>query len=139
MYLSLGAQLNSLVPNPYYGVITQGTLATQTVTLGQSLRPYPQFLGVSSRNANYGNSNYHALLVRFEHRISKGMSLAAAYTVSKEIDDMIPSVNGFPGESFATATPQNFYNLRGERALASWDTPQTLVLSYVYELPFGPG
>ena len=71
--------------------------------------------------------------------MSKGLSLMAAYTVAKEIDDMIPSVNGFPGESFSGAPPQNFYNLRGERALSSWDTPQTLVLSYVYELPIGPG
>ena len=63
----------------------------------------------------------------------------AAYTLAKTIDDMIPSVNGFPGESFSGAPPQNFYNLRGGRALSSWDTPQTLVLSYVYELPFGPG
>ena len=138
-YLSLGAQLNSQVPNPYYGVIAQGTLSTPTITLGQSLRPYPQFLGVSTRNANYGNSIYHAMLVRFEHRMSKGLSLMAAYTLAKTIDDMIPSVNGFPGESFSGAPPQNFYNLRGERALSSWDTPQTLVLSYVYELPFGPG
>jgi hypothetical protein len=52
---------------------------------------------------------------------------------------MVPSVNGFPGESFAGAGIQNYYNLRGERALSSWDTPQTLVISYVYELPFGPG
>lgn len=138
-YLSLGAQLNNQVPNPFYGTIAQGTLSTPTITLGQSLRPYPQFLGVSSRNANYGNSIYHALLVRAEHRMSKGMSLVAAFTASKEIDDMIPSVNGFPGESFSGAPPQNFYNLRGERALTSWDTPQTLVLSYVYQLPFGPG
>jgi hypothetical protein len=138
-YLSLGAQLNSVVPNPYYGVISQGTLSTQNTTLGQLLRPYPQFLGVSSRNANYGNSNYNAMLVRVEHRMSKGLSIMAAYTLSKEIDDMIPSVNGFPGESFSGAPPQNFYNLRGERALVSWDTPQTLVISYVYELPFGPG
>jgi hypothetical protein len=79
------------------------------------------------------------MLVRVEHRMTKGMSIVAAYTVSKEIDDMVPSVNGFPGESFSGAPPQNFYNLRGERALSSWDTPQTLVLSYVYELPFGPG
>ena len=71
--------------------------------------------------------------------MAKGMSFVAAYTVSKEIDDMIPSFNGFPGESFSGAPPQNFYNLRGERALSSWDTPQTLVLSYVYELPLGPG
>jgi hypothetical protein len=138
-YLQLGAQLNNPVANPYYGVIQQGTLSTPTITLGQSLRPYPQFLGVSSRNANYGNSTYHALLARVEHRMSKGLSIMAAYTWSKEIDDMIPSVNGFPGESFSGAPPQNFYNLRGERALASWDTPQTLVLSYVYELPLGPG
>jgi hypothetical protein len=138
-YLQLGSQLNSSVPNPFYGIIQQGTLSTPTITVGQLLRPYPQFLGVSSRNANYGNSIYHALLARVEHRMSNGMSIMAAYTLSKEIDDMIPSVNGFPGESFSGAPPQNFYNLRGERALASWDTPQTLVLSYVYELPIGPG
>lgn len=138
-YLQMGAQLNSQVPNPYYGVIAQGTLSTPTITLGQALRPYPQFLGVSTRNANYGNSSYHAMLVRVERRMSKGLSIMAAYTVAKEIDDMIPSVNGFPGESFSGAPPQNFYDLRGERALSSWDTPQTLVLSYVYELPFGPG
>ena len=138
-YLSLASQLNSLVPNPFYGAVTQGSLAASSITLGQLLRPYPQFLGVSSRNASYGNSNYHAMLVRVEHRLSKGFTIQGAYTVSKEIDDMIPSVNGFPGESFSGAPPQNFYNLRGERALASWDTPQTLVLSYIYELPFGPG
>ena len=62
-----------------------------------------------------------------------------SYTVSKLIDDVIPSVNGFPGESFSGAALQNFYNRRGERALASWDTPQSLVISYLYELPFGPG
>jgi hypothetical protein len=65
--------------------------------------------------------------------------LAVAYTFSKEIDDLVPSVNGFPGESFAGASLQNYYDLHQERALASWDTPQTLVISYVYELPFGHG
>jgi hypothetical protein len=138
-YLQFGSQLNSQVANPFYGAITQGQLSTPTITLGQSLRPYPQFLGVTSMNANYGESSYHALLVRVERRLSKGFSISAAYTLSKEIDNMVPSVNGFPGESFAGAGIQNYYNLRGERALSSWDTPQTLVISYVYELPFGPG
>ena len=138
-YLSLGSQLNSSVNNPFYGVINQGSLAARTITLGQSLLPYPQFLGVSDRNANYGESSYNALLVRAERRLSKGFSILAAYTFAKEIDDLVPSVNGFPGESFAGAGLQNYYNLRGERALASWDTPQTLVISYVYELPFGAG
>jgi len=137
--LSFGSQLNSSVTNPFYGVITQGSLSARTITLGQSLLPYPQFLGVSDRNANYGSSSYNALLVRAERRLSKGFSLMAAYTFSKEIDNMVPSVNGFPGESFSGGGLQNYYNLRGERALSSWDTPQTLVISYVYELPFGVG
>jgi hypothetical protein len=138
-YFQLGNQLNSQVANPFYGAITQGQLATPTITLGQSLLPYPQFLGVSSRNANYGDSSYNALLARAERRLSNGFSLAIAYTFSKEIDDVVPSVNGFPGESFAGGGLQNYYDLHQERALASWDTPQTLVISYVYELPFGHG
>ncbi len=138
-YLSLGPQLNSPVNNPFFGVISQGSLAASTITRGQALLPYPQFLGVSDRNANYGSSSYNALLVRAERRLAKGFSLLAAYTFSKEIDNMVPSVNGFPGESFSGGGLQNYYNLRGERALSSWDTPQTLVISYVYELPLGRG
>jgi hypothetical protein len=79
------------------------------------------------------------MFLKVERRLSKGFSILAAYTVSKLIDDLVPSTNGFPGESFSGAPLQNFYDRRSERSLASWDTPQTLVLSYVYELPFGPG
>jgi hypothetical protein len=138
-YMGLGSQLNNQVTNPYYGLVTQGQLSTPTITLGQALRPYSQYLGVSSRNANYGQSGYNALLVRVERRLAKGFSILGAYTWAKEIDNMVPSVNGFPGESFSGGALQNYYNLRNERALASWDTPQTLVISFVYELPFGPG
>src|SRR5579875_617063 len=138
-YFALGSLLNTQVPNPFYDVITQGPLSTPTITLGQSLRPYPQFLGVSGRNENYGESSYNALLVSLQKRLSKGLSLSVAYTFSKEIDDVVPSVNGFPGESFYFGDIQDYYNLHNERALASWDTPQTLVISYVYELPFGIG
>jgi len=34
---------------------------------------------------------------------------------------------------------QNWYNLRAEKALSSFDTHQRLVISYVYDLPFGKG
>jgi len=138
-FMSLGTQLNTQVPNPFFGVITEGPLSERAITRGQALRPYPQFLAVSSRSATYGASTYHAMLVRVERRLSKGFSVLAAYTWSKLIDDLIPSLTGFPGESFSGAPLQNFYDRRGERALASWDTPHQLVLSYVYELPFGKG
>src|SRR5207248_414679 len=34
---------------------------------------------------------------------------------------------------------QNNYNLRGEKALSSFDSRQRLTVSYVYDLPFGAG
>jgi hypothetical protein len=109
-YMALGASLNSRVANPYFGVIPEGPLSESTITLGQSLRPYPQFIGVSSRNATYGASVYHAMLLKVERRLSKGFSVLAAYTWSKLIDDLIPSLTGFPGESFSGAPLQNFYD-----------------------------
>ena len=138
-YMKLGAKLSDQVPNPYFGYIAEGPLSQKTITLGQSLRPYPQFVGVSSRDATYGASVYHAMYMKVERRFSNGFTVLGSYTWSKLIDDVIPSRTGFPGESFSGAPLQNFYDRRSERALASWDTPHNLVISSVYELPFGPG
>lgn len=140
-YLSLGSKLNSTVANPYYGAITTGQLSAATITLGQSLRPYPQFTGVSSRLATFGFSSYNAMFVTFQKRTSRGLTLSASYTWAKLFDDVMgsPNYNGFPNSGFYDAGLQNFDNLRGERALSSFDVPQTLVASYIYELPVGPG
>ena len=140
-YFSLGSQLNNEVPNPYYGVITQGPLSTPTITLGQSLRPYPQFTDVNSALATYGQSSYQAMFVTLQRRLSKGFSVSAAYTWAKLIDNVIPSPNwgGFSGASFQIGLPQNYYNPKSERSLAGYDIPQTLVVSYIYEIPVGQG
>jgi len=137
--LKLGSQLTSKVPNPFYGVITEGPLAAKTITLAQSLRPYPQFLSVSSKDATYGASTYHAMYVRLERRFSNGFTFVTSYTWSKLIDDLRASRTGFPGENFRPGALQNYNDRRNERALASFDTPQMLVISSVYELPIGPG
>ncbi len=139
--LSLGSQLNSQVANPYYGVVTSGQLSAPTISLGQSLRPYPQFTDVSSRMETFGLSSYNAMFVSLERRTSRGFTLSASYTWAKLIDDIpaTPNYGGFPGSSFYDSNLQNFYDAKSERALASFDIPQTLVISYIYELPFGPG
>ena len=140
-YLSLGSQLNNQVPNPYYGVITSGPLATPTITLGQSLRPYPQFTDVNSALATYGESSYHAMFVTLQRHLSKDFSVSASYTWSKLIDNIIPSPNwgGFSGASFQIGLPQNYYDPKSERSLAGYDIPQTLVVSYIYQIPLGKG
>ncbi len=140
-YMSLGASLNDPVPNPYYGVITSGALAAPTITRGQSLRPYPQFTDVNSALATYGSSSYNALFITVQKRLANGFSVSGAYTWSKLIDNLIPSPNwgGFSGSSFQIGIPQNYWNPKGERSLSGYDIPQTLVVSYIYELPFGKG
>ena len=138
-HLPLGTALNDKVPNPFFGVIKEGPLAAPTVTRGQSLRPFPQFLGLSSRDAMYGSSIYHAMYLKVERRFTGGFSVLGSYTWSKLIDDVVPSRTGFPGICLVCGVPQNYYDLRGDRSVSVFNTPHNLAISYVYELPFGSG
>ena len=102
-YLSLGSALLTLVPNPFYGLVSSGPLSTPTVQYGQLLRPYAQFQGITAESNSYGNSIYHSLQVKVERRFSHGFGLLLSYTYSKLIDDVLPSdtYSGFPGENFS--------------------------------------
>ena len=137
-HLALGTQLNAPVPNPYLGVIRIGPLSAATTTRGQLLRPYPQFQTVTGAIDTYGASTYHALFVKGERRFANGFTLLGSYTFSKIIDDAPGGQTGLCCD-FSRGDLMNFYNTRGERSIGSYNTPQTLVISYVYELPFGPG
>jgi hypothetical protein len=64
-----------------------------------------------------------------------GLSLLAAYTWSKSIDD---DSNFFSSDGDPNF-PQNSYDLRAERGLSNFDVRQRLVASYAYDLPFGKG
>jgi hypothetical protein len=96
----------------------------------QSLRPFPQYNNVSML-ANDGNSNWHSLQAKLEHRWHGGLLVSAAYTFSKLINDVDAPArsNGAP--------IQNAYNLRAERGIGGYDVPQRFVTNFVYALPFG--
>jgi hypothetical protein len=140
-YLSLGNNLLTQVPNPFYGIITTGSLSTPTIPFGQLLRPYPQFTSVMAPNNSYGNSIYHSLQAKLERRFSGGLSFLLSYTFSKLIDDAVPSTANlyFAGETFSAGNIQDYYNRRNERSLASYDTPQYFAVNANWELPFGKG
>ena len=123
--LQRGTQLIQSVPNPFFGQFPTGILSSRTTTVGQLLRPYPQFDAVTMRQATLGNSTFHSLQTRVERRFSQGLLIFARYTFSKLIDDV--------------GTPQNNYDLQSSRSLSGIDRAHRLVLSAVYELPFGQG
>ncbi|MBV9442950.1 MAG: TonB-dependent receptor, partial [Acidobacteriaceae bacterium] len=140
-YLSLGSDLRTLVPNPFFGIITSGPLSTATVQKAQLLRPYPQFNSVIATNNSYGDSIYHSLQIKVERRFANGFGMLLAYTYSKLIDDVLPSTAnlGFAGETFSAGNIQDYYNRRNERSVADFDTPNYLTLNGNWELPFGKG
>ena len=131
--LSLGDDLRTQQPNPFYGQIVSGVLAARTVAKAQLLRPYPQFDGVTSVVANWASSKYHALQVKLEKRYAKGFVFLSSYTYSKLLD---VSTGPFSGESLGGGNLQNFHNQRADYGVSSLDQTHRLIVSTVYALPF---
>jgi hypothetical protein len=127
------------------GTLTQNITSTAAAAAGisapypgfrgsvaQALRPFPQYLAIGDNANPNGNSTYHALQVKVEKRLSFGLSLLAAYTYAKTISDGDIMAGGGP-------SGQDFYNRRLEKAISTNDIPHVAAISYIYELPFGPG
>ena len=85
---------------------------------GTTTLPYANFGDLEYSSAN-GVGHYNGLEVSAQRRYSNGLSLEAALTWSKNT---------------GTTYEQTFTN-----ALSSSDVPRRLVVSYLYELPFGQG
>lgn len=135
MFQSLGTRLQDLVQNPFFGVITNptSTLSRPTVQRGQLLRPFPQYTAVTAFRKPAASSIYHAMTLRADKRFSHGLSFLISYTTGKLIDDASQTVS-FLGPA---GNKQDAYSRRAERSISTQDVAQRLVISYVYELPFG--
>lgn len=120
----------------------------RTVNLGPFLEePFlERFFGRRRPNLGFGeiwvqessaSSLYHALQLDVQHSMRGGLMLRAAYTFSKSLDDASSNIRdaGRGGSIF----PQNSFDFVGERGLSAFHTAHRLVLSYLYDLPFGPG
>ena len=146
---SLGNSLNTLVPNPFYGVITDPTsvMSQPTVQRIQLLRQYPQFTGLLT--TTYGglqgapgppcaNSTYNALQFKFTVRPRHGLSLSTHFTFSKMLDDN--SLSGGNLSSYGgLSLIQSYNDLSLEKSVSLFDIAKRWVSDFTYELPFGRG
>jgi Carboxypeptidase regulatory-like domain len=109
--------------------------------IGQLLRPFPQYSTITTNCCleNLGQSTYNAMETSLERRFRNGLNLLASYTYSKTITDADSSFSTETGFNSSVFGAQNPYNLRGEKAVSYQDIPHAFVVSYLYELPFGPG
>src|SRR5205823_10602490 len=125
------------VPLPYPGWVEQMTGCAPTVA--QALLPYPQYCSaLFGQNENAGNSTYHSLQLKAEHRFSKGAWLLASYTLAKLLTstDSVQADATLWSGAYGVISP---FERQRNKALALNDVPHTFSLAMIYELPFGRG
>ncbi|HEX8163103.1 MAG TPA: hypothetical protein VF538_14635, partial [Pyrinomonadaceae bacterium] len=92
-------------------------------------RPDPAW-GNVSRFESSGDSYYDGMIVSYNQRATSWATLRASYTLSKSLDD---------SGNFFFSTPQDNFNLRGEKGLSDNDQRHRLTLSGTLEAPAGKG
>jgi hypothetical protein len=119
------------IPLPYPGF--KGSVA-------QALRPYPQYLGVTNKAAQIGNSTYHALQVNIQRQFGSLVFLSN-FTLSKCLSNM-----WFGGATSTAGTdaqhPSQLNNIKalcGGLNGANGDRSKMLNLSWVWNVPVGRG
>src|SRR5262249_43346060 len=132
--LALGGALRDQVTNPFFGVITSGSLASRTVERRQLLRPYPQFANVTINDFPGASSSYNALVAKLNKRFSGGLSLIATYQWSKAIDNASENLGWEISDGY-----RSYNNLALERSISGHDIPQSVAVAWIYELPVGKG
>lgn len=118
------AFLNTAVANPFAGRVPGTALNAANIARSQLLRPFPQFLAIQEQFRPVGKSFYNGFQAMIVKRMSKGVSMSASYTFSKNIE---------------AVSYRNAQDSTPERVIAAWDIPHNLQLNAVYELPFGAG
>jgi len=115
LFSSLSSQPQLGIPLPYAGF---------TGTVQQALRPYPQFTGITYLNNYKGKTRYDSLQTTLERHFRNDFALLVAYTLSKTEDNVLKQDGS--GDEWALASGGRHY-------------PHFLKLTWIYEVPFGPG
>jgi hypothetical protein len=139
----LGSHGVHLFARNYENLCDPAILHPGNGTIGPCIRPldaYPitnpdgtqSFWGTIDYKSNVGNSTYNGVLFALDRQVANGLAFNAKYTFAHSINDA--SVGG--GEASA---PQNAACVRCETGPSIYDVRQNIILSFVYQLPFGPG
>jgi hypothetical protein len=130
-YLPLGSLLTttlssaSIASSQALGFTVVSPFPGFTGTIGQALKPYPQYSSLSDPWLDVGTSSYNSLQVTLNRRISNGLTFMVNYTLSKEEDDLAGV--RVPGEDYL------------EYSVGALDRKHVLQSTFVYKLPFGAG
>jgi len=141
--LALGSLLQQRIDSP--AVAAQGFTKPypnfpNSSTLAQALRPYPQYLDISERNAGIGRNWYDSLQTKVERRFGE-WQLMAAHTFSKSLG--VAHYRQVFSQNFATSgfnvAAQDNYNYGEMKSHLPFDLTHVFNFLNSYTLPFGRG
>ncbi|MGA8939129.1 MAG: hypothetical protein WB439_08190, partial [Acidobacteriaceae bacterium] len=137
-YLSLGTTVLGASASAGMPAGTSLPYATFNNKVSQALVAFPQYSGVTDQLPAVGNTNYNALQIFVQQRLSRGLGFMVSYTLSKTIDDVGTFRTGYAIPSGVLANSSKAYPIdRIERSLSTQDQRQNLVGTATYDLPFG--
>ena len=117
---------NTLVPNPFQGLpnVTGSPATNTTTTVHQLLNNVKILDGMTQNLYPWGKNQYDAMLVKVEHRFSKGFAVINSFTWSKLFED-----TSWTGPEIAGRNVE--HKLGGE------DRPFRLSIAPIWEIPIG--
>ena len=131
------------VPNPYQPATGpllpfQGSLSARTVQQIIPYYQYPLLIG-GGKNGSTGFSSYNSLQVHFAHH-TKSLYLDANYTWSKSLSFVSTAIEDGQGvdATGSIGTPDLVCNHCNQN-YDDYDTPHRLVITAVYQSPWGEG
>jgi hypothetical protein len=97
----------------------------------------PLGVGTISEYAMIGTGNYNGLQMKLTRRLSRGLSITAAYTWSHAFDDSADTLSNAPNGIVVGANGVPLLNY--QYGSSDNDARQLFAFSSLYELPFGRG
>jgi len=100
--------------------------STANSAILDQIRPFRGYRSINIITPQF-NSNYNSLQVFGSKRLTGASQLNVAYTWSKNITD---------NQNDRSNAPENSYNIRTDRGLATLDRRHIFTANYIYDLPF---
>jgi hypothetical protein len=109
---------------------------TSSQNIATALRPFP-FQGVTDYFGNVSNSNYHALQTQLNMRAAHGLTFIVNYTWSRSIDNGGTFRSGYDIPAAFSGNGRAWKQGRIERSVSRSNQPHHLVVTGVWDMPFG--
>ena len=144
-YQTLVADTTKSAPNPFFGVAAAGPYATQAnLSIGQLLRPFPEFANVYMQQSTGAHSQYNAGIFQVRKRVTGLWGGSFSYTLSRLNDNQFGESNYYsnaPGlqNNYTVIPGSPYYNPDQEYGRSLLDSPHKIVMAPTLLVPLGEG